>query len=97
MTHLPVQAIVTRYLPPTNRMGARIKATAAAGSVILPYDHALNIEDNHAETAEALANKFKWSGNWFMGALPDDASYCFVCVNVDDRKTMCTTFVTFGR
>jgi len=72
------QAIVTKYLPPTNLKGSRIKATAAAGSLTLPWDHALNSEENHARAAEALANRFKWRSQWFMGGLPDDAGYCFV-------------------
>lgn len=81
MSLRPVQAIVTRYLPPTNVKGSRIKATAAAGSLTLHIDHALNIEQNHAAAAKALANKFKWRGQWYMGGLPNDAGYCFVCVD----------------
>lgn len=81
MSLRPLQAIITKYLPPTSFKGSRIKAAAAAGSIIVHIDHALNIEDNHAAAAEALAGKFKWRGNWFMGGLPDDSGYCFVCVD----------------
>lgn len=90
MTLHASQAITTRYLPPTNRMGARIKATAAAGSIILPFDPALSTEDNHAETAEALANKWGWGGNWFIGGMPDDTGYCFVCSNGLDTLAFTT-------
>jgi hypothetical protein len=81
MTLYPRQAITTKYLPPTNFKGSRIKASCAAGSITLQLDHALNTEDNHAKAAKALANKFKWTGNWFMGGMPDDSGYCFVCVD----------------
>lgn len=73
------QAIVTKYIGPSNTKGSRIKATAGAGSVTVHLDHALNIEENHIKAAETLANKYKWRGNWFMGGMPDDSGYCFVC------------------
>ena len=70
-----LQAITTKYLAPTNSRGARIKATAEAGSVTVPYDHALNAFDNHHAAAVALANKFGWMDDedraYAMGALPD--------------------------
>src|SRR4029077_1833210 len=75
------QAIVTKYLPATNVKGSRIKATAAAGSVTLHIDHALDIEADHIRTAKALASKFAWGGQWFMGGMPDDSGYCFVCAD----------------
>lgn len=89
MSPHPVQAIITRYLPPTNFKGSRIKATAAAGSLTLHLDHALNIEDNHARAAKALADKFNWRGGWFMGGMPDDSGYCFVCT--DEAPTFVTS------
>jgi len=81
MSHHPVQAIITKYLPPTNVKGSRIKATAAAGSLTLHLDHALSIEDAHAKVAELLATKLGWRGNWFMGGMPDDRGYCFICTD----------------
>lgn len=72
------QAITTRYLGPTNFRGARIKAQAAAGSVTVHYDHALNITDNHARAAAALAAKFDWKGSWYSGGLPDERGDVFV-------------------
>jgi hypothetical protein len=35
------QAIETKYMGPTNTRGSRIKATAAAGSVMVPFDYQL--------------------------------------------------------
>ena len=55
-----MQAITTRYHGPTNVRGSRIKATAAAGSITLGYDHALTLDGNHEAAAKALANKFGW-------------------------------------
>jgi hypothetical protein len=72
------QAIITKYIGPSNTKGSRIKATAAAGSITLHLDHALSTEENHAKAAEALANKFKWRGCWYGGGMPDDSGYCWV-------------------
>ena len=78
------QAITTRYIGPTNFRGSRIKAKAAAGSVMVNYLCDLNIEDNHTRAAKALAEKFGWGGRWFGGGLPDDRGYVFVCTDIDD-------------
>jgi hypothetical protein len=72
------QAIVTKYLGPTNFRGSRIKATAAAGSITVDWPHALNIENAHAFAACQLAEKFNWTGQWFGGGMPGDNGYCFV-------------------
>jgi hypothetical protein len=74
------QAIMTRYLGPSNVRGARVKATAAAGSVTLSWDHALNSDANHLAAARALADKFEWQGALIGGGLPS-ADMCFVMVN----------------
>jgi hypothetical protein len=63
-----MQAIITKYLPPTNSRGARIKATAAAGSVTVPF----NYEGEEYETAaRALCDKLGWTFNHCGGGLPD--------------------------
>ena len=79
-----VQAITTKYVGPGNVRGARIIARAAAGRVTMNYDHALNIEGNHAKAAEQLARKFNWTGSYYQGGMPDDSGYCFVCVSDRD-------------
>jgi hypothetical protein len=84
------QAIVTKYIGPSNTKGSRIKASAAAGSVTIHIDNALNIENNHAKAAEALAEKLGWGGNWFIGGLPDDTGYCFVCAEGLDALAFTT-------
>jgi hypothetical protein len=79
------QAIQTKYFGPGNVRGARVKASAEAGSVTLSWDHSKGVEENHAAAAQALAEKFKWVGPRYGclvgGALPRPASgYCFVFV-----------------
>jgi hypothetical protein len=77
------QAIVTKYINPTNTRGARIKATAQAGSVYIGYDEAgTTPEERHAAAAAKLAAKFGWNnpeyyGPFVAGALPD-GSYVHV-------------------
>lgn len=71
-----LQAITTRYLAPTNSRGSRIKAIAAAGSVTVPYDHALSAFENHHSAALAFARKYGWihdenTRTYAMGALPN--------------------------
>lgn len=70
------QAIVTKYLGPTDCRGARIKATAFAGSITVPYDYELGIPGAHEAAARALADKFGWVGDMVGGSTLD--GYCFV-------------------
>lgn len=76
------QAIETRYFGPGNVRGARVKAYAAAGSLTLSWDHALNAEDNHRVAAAALCSKYGWHTHQFgrlhMGVLPGNRGYVFV-------------------
>ena len=91
------QAIVTKYIGPSNVRGSRIKASAAAGSVTLHYDSSLNTEDNHAKAAKALADKYEWSGAWYQGGMPDDSGYCFVCVDSRYDRDNLPVFATLGK
>lgn len=84
------QAIITKYFPASNVKGSRVKASAAAGSIILHYDSGLSSERNHAKAAEALANKFGWRGTWQMGGMPSDTGYCFVCSDAGDEPAFTT-------
>ena len=51
------QAIVTKFLGPTNSRGARIVARAQAGKITVSWDHSLNVDANHTAAARALAEK----------------------------------------
>ena len=73
-------AIVTAFIAPSNRRGARIKATAQGGSTILAYDHALSSQDNHTAAAKALAIKLDMPGFYVAGMLPTGSNSVFVLV-----------------
>ena len=76
------QAIETKYLGPTNNRGARVKAMAQAGSVIVPWDHSLNVEDNHTVAAYTLAKKYGWVCEWEGGANAKGTGNVYVAVEV---------------
>ena len=78
------QAIETRYLGPTNTKGGRIKATAWAGSVTVPYDHALNADANHRAAQLALRHKLGWQGKFAQGGNVKGDGYVFVNVEGAD-------------
>lgn len=63
-----MKAIETKYLPPTNFRGSRIRAAAEGGnSVTLSYDSALSGDANHARAALELTRQLVWKGKLIMG------------------------------
>lgn len=63
-----MQAITTKYIGPTNFRGSRVKATAQAGSVTIPWDCAHNADENHRLAARILATKLGWNyAEWISG------------------------------
>lgn len=76
------QAIETKYLGPTNMLGARVVAKAGPGRRYRSWDHALSPDANHIAAAEAYAKEFFWAGVWRGGATRD--GYAFVCSKPDD-------------
>lgn len=81
------QAIVTKYLGPTNNRGARIVARTYAKRMVVAWDYSLGVDMNHQVAANALAKKLNWlePGNgqkyeYVGGSMPDDTGYCFVQV-----------------
>ena len=76
-----MQAIVTKFLAPTNHKGARIKATAAAGTVTINFDYEAGDFGSHLLAANALLKKLNWEQNGITiagsGMLPD-GNYCHV-------------------
>ena len=81
-----MQAIVTKYLPPTNTQGSRIKAWCDAGSVIIGYPHAQGLTEAHAEAVRTLLSKLNWSGSWRMGSAPEHGcNVAYVAVCLDDK------------
>ena len=77
-----MQAIITKFLGPTNRHGARIKATCQAGSITIPWDYGLGGDSNHDAAAKALRAKLGWNrasyATMVRGALPDGTGNCYV-------------------
>ena len=79
------QAIVTKYIGASNTRGSRVKATAWAGSVTIPYDTQLSSAEAHAKAAEAhakaakaLASKCGWHGHFIGAGMPDGKGFVFV-------------------
>lgn len=80
------QAIITRYLPPTNTRGARIKAFAWGGSITVPFAYDCAVDVGHARAAQALCEKMNWPRTGYVGAgTPDERGFCFVALNAPDR------------
>lgn len=78
-----MQAIQTKYLPCTDRKGARIKATCAAGSITIGYPHDCSGQACHRQAAEALVDKL-WHGDIndkLLGGQLEDGTYAFVFDN----------------
>lgn len=72
-----MQAIKTRYLPPTNTKPSRIKAECEAGTITISRDYSLNLEQLHIKAAYLLIQKLKWNPvKLYTGVLKD----CYVHV-----------------
>lgn len=74
------QAILTRYLGPTNHRGARVKATCDAGSVTVPWDYAQDPARNHELAAHALCRKLGWSYPFVQGGIGNGYAFVFTGV-----------------
>jgi hypothetical protein len=71
------QTITTRYIRPTDRLGARIKASIQGSHwVSKGWDHALSDEGNHLHAARSLAESLGWAGDWVGDTTPE--GYAFV-------------------
>lgn len=77
------QAITTKYVGPTNLSGSRIIVSAQAGRMIVPWDHALDTDENHTRAAQAFADKWEWKGKLVGGALPNGRGNCYVFAEED--------------
>jgi hypothetical protein len=74
------QAIVTKYLGPTNHRGARIQAKAQAGRRTYSWDHGLDVNQNHTLAAQMFAAEYGWDkhGKMYGGAMPDGTGNVYV-------------------
>ena len=60
------QAITTKYIGPTDHRCSRVKAKCDAGSVTVPWDHDLGVEENHTAAMKELALRLGWeSTDWY--------------------------------
>lgn len=66
-----MQAIVTRYHPPTSHRGSRISAQCAALKVWHEYDCGMNPDNNHREAAIKLCQRLGWTGTYYSGQVPN--------------------------
>lgn len=75
-----MQAIHTKFLGPTNNRGSRIAAKCDAKRIVVSWDYALGVAENHAAAAKLLAHTLEWNGAWVGGSLPKplDNGYAFV-------------------
>ena len=67
-----MQAIRTRYLPPTDTKGARISATTSHKRVMIPFDQSLDTPKAHRKAAQALCDRLKWNYDLIGGCYKDD-------------------------
>lgn len=70
-----MQAIVTKFIGPTNTRPSRIKALAEAGSLTVAWDYGLSTDRNHAAAAKALRDKLGWTGRLIGGGMPQASSH----------------------
>lgn len=76
-----MQAIETKFLGPTNTKGARIKASAQAGTKIIPFDHGAGTDGAHDRAAIALITRLGWWGVWARGSKADGTGNVYVCIS----------------
>lgn len=53
-----MQAILTKYIPATNRLSSRIKATCGRGKITVSYPHDLSGDACHIYAADLLVARF---------------------------------------
>lgn len=66
-----MQAIQTKYLGPTNYKGSRVKATCAAKTITMEWNHEINSEENHRSAAYMLTSVLRWQVILASGHLKD--------------------------
>ncbi len=83
-----LQAIVTKYLGPTNTKGSRIKVKAYAGSKTYDWNYELDVNENHTKAAEQFAKELGWldrGAKLVGGSLPDNTGNCYVLTKEDSN------------
>lgn len=71
-------AIQTKYLPPTDTKGSRIKAFTSNGhSLTRPFNYALSGEELYKEVAVKLCKKMKWGTKLIGGSTKEGYTFVF--------------------
>ena len=73
--------IITKFIPRTNLLSARVTATAKDGTLTVEWDPRLTADTNHANAAKRLAEKHGWGGCWHGGPTYTGLSAAFVQTN----------------
>lgn len=75
------QAIITKFVGPTNTRGARIIAKTGGGlnKETVSWNYEAGVEDNHREAAQHLMETMGWTGELIGGGLVE--GYAWVIVN----------------
>ena len=86
------QAIVTRYLCPTNTKPSRIRATCDRASLTIPFPQGESLVDAHAVAVRSLLAKFakedgadhSWPSfeRWVCGGMPQSSKDAYVWVQL---------------
>lgn len=72
-----MQAIQIKFLPATNTIGARLKATCEGGSIVEPINYSIDIKEQALELAYKLANqKLDWKVKQFSIGSFKNCYYC---------------------
>jgi hypothetical protein len=84
------QAIVTKYIGPTNCRDSRVKAVGGGRSLTLPWDSRLDAEGNAEWAARRLATSLGWLklNDMQGGSLPQTVGYAYCWVFTPKKGTM---------
>ena len=88
-----MQAIITKYLPPTNTKPSRIKAECERGSIIISYDSELGDEGANRKAVEALVARFVKEDAAKYGSKPESNPWARPFVTGGTKSFYCHVFV----
>ncbi len=81
------QAILVKYLGPTNTKGARLIARAWFGSLRTAYYHHLSPAENHERAAHALCTKHDRPTALLGAQLPGNLGYAYIMSPIEEPLT----------
>jgi hypothetical protein len=74
-----MKAIRVHYVGPSECRGSRIIADDGDGHrIVMPYDHALNLDELYKAAAYALRDKMQWEGEMVGGGYKNAEYFVFV-------------------